>query len=272
MLRLKNSIASTAKITKVQAAQELMALSKTLTAKANMAEVEAHKAIVEQKTTVQAERAVTSRLISALNVKNKAAIEKIKADNEHVRDVNKKRASAFLQSNQDLHASTAKIIASLKETISTNKIEAQTEKRDVRKEMNTVIRQKNLTIAVQKKETSRITENAAKEAVAMKHLASTSSIALKRLATSVTKQADLSAKRQRKVVDATKTVSSLRDGMETMKSETQIQLDDAQLSVDALTADNVNLKNQVKQLQHDCADAVEELEVSIFFITIFISD
>ena len=84
--------------------------------------------------------------------------------------------------------------------------------------------------------------------------------------------ATLSAKRQRKVVDATKTVSSLRDGMETMKSETQIQLDDAQLSVDALTADNVNLKNQVKQLQHDCADAVEELEVSIFFITIFISD
>ena len=52
-----------------------------------MAEVEAQKAIVEQKTTVQAERAVTSRLISALNVKNKAAIEKIKADNEHVMNV-----------------------------------------------------------------------------------------------------------------------------------------------------------------------------------------
>ena len=154
LLRLKNSIASTAKITKVQAAQELMALSKTLTAKANMAEVEAHKAIVEQKTTVQAERAVTSCLISALNVKNKAAIEKIKADNEHVRKVNKKRTSALLQSNQDLHASTAKIIASLKETISTNKIEAQTEKRDVRKEMNTVILQKNLAIAVQKKDTT----------------------------------------------------------------------------------------------------------------------
>ena len=52
----------------------------------------------------------------------------------------------------------------------------------------------------------------------MKHLASTSSIALKGLATSVTKQADLSAKRQRKVLDATKTVSSSCDGMETMKS------------------------------------------------------
>ena len=154
MLCLKNSIASTAKITKVQAAQELMALSKTLTAKANMAEVEAQKAIVEQKTTVQAERAVTSRLISALNVKNKAAIEKIKADNEHVRKVNKKRTSALLQSNQDLHASTAKIIASLKETLSTNKIMAQTDQRDLRKEMNMVILQKNLTIAVQKKDTT----------------------------------------------------------------------------------------------------------------------
>ena len=249
-----------------------MALSKTLTAKVKTAEVEARKAIVDQNTTVQAERAVTSRLITALNIKNKAAIEKIKADHEHARDVDKKRASALLQTNQDLHASTQKTIASLKKNLSTNKIKAQTDQRDLRKEMNTVILQKNLTIAIQKKETTRITKNAAKEAVAIKHLVSTSSIALKRLATSVTKQADLSAKRQRKVLDATKTVSSLRDGIETMKSKTQIQLDNARLSVDALTADNVNLKDQVKQLQDDCANAVEELEVSIFFITIFISD
>ena len=104
--RLQSDKASAVKITKAEAAQELASVSSSFAAKADAAEKEAQQALAKQKTTVQAERAVTSHTIASMKAKHQAAILQKEKESEQIIADNKQEAADLLQQNEDLRQST----------------------------------------------------------------------------------------------------------------------------------------------------------------------
>ena len=86
----------------------------------------------------------------------------------------------------------------------------------------------------------------------------------KRLSHDIAKETGLSTKRQKMLDTTAATVAVLSDGLVTVETTMQTELDAALLSVGALRTENADLHSKIFQLEHDCAEAVVELEVSLY--------
>lgn len=221
---MQSDIASTSKIAKAEAAQEFALLSSSLTAKADAAEKEAQLALEKQRTTIQAERAVTSHTIASMKANHQAALLLREKDSEEI-----------LEHNKHLRSSTHTEIVQLRESLSEQEVQSKSAQRDIKKGLNKIIGEKNKML---KTSTNEVT---------------TADQETKRL-----------TKRQKMLEATAETASVQRDVLVIVKATMQTELDAALLSVGALRTESKDLQNQVLQLEHDCAEAVVEIEVSLY--------
>ena len=233
--RLQSDKASAVKITKAEAAQELASVSSSLAAKADAAEKEAWQVLAKQKTTVQAERAVTSHTIASVKAKHQAAILQKEKESEQIIADNKQEAADLLQQNEDL-----------RQSLTEQEVQSKSTQRDIKKDLNKIIDEKNKMLKTATKEASIAHQET------------------KRLSHDIAKETGLSTKRQKMLDTTAATVAVLSDGLVTVETTMQTQLDAALLSVGALRTENADLHSKIFQLEHDCAEAVVELEVSLY--------